>query len=153
MRYLILNHPYTPQPKCKSLPIQRLYFPVSSPPILSPRVKIKKRRTPEGWENKRQKEKYFHASIRSQGGLVHLCLFFFLPLSPLYKVKPPSFVTTSYMTTPELLAIRWRRNVRICGFSKRKGSTYGPQLSSLLADGASDGRALHLTLGVDDLQS
>jgi hypothetical protein len=30
------------------------------------------------------------------------------------------------------------------------GATYGPQLSSLLADGASDGRSLHLTLGVDN---
>lgn len=33
----------------------------------------------------------------------------------------------------------------------RVGSDTGPQLSSLLADGAGDGRALHLTLGVDDL--
>ena len=31
------------------------------------------------------------------------------------------------------------------------GNTYGPQLSSLLSNGASDGGTLHLTLGVDDL--
>jgi len=30
------------------------------------------------------------------------------------------------------------------------GGDTGPQLSSLLGDGASDGRSLHLTLGVDD---
>lgn len=29
--------------------------------------------------------------------------------------------------------------------------TYRPELSGLLADWASDGRSLHLTLGVDDL--
>lgn len=29
--------------------------------------------------------------------------------------------------------------------------TYGPELSSLLTDGTSDGGSLHLTLGVDDL--
>lgn len=42
---------------------------------------------------------------------------------------------------------------KIFSWTRIVGSTYGPQLSSLLADGASDGRALHLTLGVDDLQS
>lgn len=31
------------------------------------------------------------------------------------------------------------------------GGNTGPQLSSLLSDGAGDGRALHLTLGVDNL--
>lgn len=31
-------------------------------------------------------------------------------------------------------------------------ATHGPQLSSLLSDGASDGGSLHLTLGVDDLK-
>jgi hypothetical protein len=34
----------------------------------------------------------------------------------------------------------------------RRGNTYRPELSSLLTDGASDGRTLHLTLGVDDLR-
>lgn len=33
-----------------------------------------------------------------------------------------------------------------------RGGTYGPQLSGFLADGAGDGGALHLTLGVDDLR-
>lgn len=58
-----------------------------------------------------------------------------------------------YMTTPELLAIRCGGRVssvaQVCG---EWFVTYGPQLSSLLTNGASDGRALHLTLGVDDLR-
>lgn len=54
-----------------------------------------------------------------------------------------------YMTTPELLAIRWGGLVASQMDGNR--SAYRPQLSGLLADGASDGRALHLALGVDNL--
>ena len=32
------------------------------------------------------------------------------------------------------------------------GGDTGPELSSLLTDGAGDGGSLHLTLGVDDLE-
>lgn len=59
------------------------------------------------------------------------------------------------MTTPELLAIRCRETLVSMNSSKSSeswGSTYGPQLSGLLADGTGDGGALHLTLGVDDLE-
>jgi hypothetical protein len=35
----------------------------------------------------------------------------------------------------------------------RSRETYRPKLSGLLTDGASDGRALHLTLGVDNLRT
>jgi hypothetical protein len=55
---------------------------------------------------------------------------------------------TPHMTTPELEAIR-------CGAVSAEKTcagraTYRPQLGGLLCDGTSDGRALHLTLGVDD---
>jgi len=53
------------------------------------------------------------------------------------------------MTTPELEAIRWE--VLAADSMRRQEITYGPQLSSLLTDGAGNGGALHLTLGVDDL--
>jgi hypothetical protein len=59
------------------------------------------------------------------------------------------------MTTPELEAIRYSTNISIAQtyMLSRSGNTYRPELSSLLSDGASDGRALHLTLGVDDLRT
>lgn len=46
---------------------------------------------------------------------------------------------------PKMLAFR-ETKVDVDG-----GCAYGPELSSLLSDGASDGGTLHLTLGVDDL--
>jgi len=63
--------------------------------------------------------------------------------------------TTAYITTPELEAIRCGRCISIAWKTIRSRSwrTYGPKLSGLLTDGASDGRTLHLTLGVDDLRT
>ena len=55
---------------------------------------------------------------------------------------------TPHMTTPELEAIRCGRvSAEKTGAGR---ATYRPQLGGLLCDGTSDGRALHLTLGVDD---
>lgn len=63
--------------------------------------------------------------------------------------------TTVYITTPELEAIRCESCVSVAQRDAQRSisrSTYGPKLSSLLGDGASNGGALHLTLGVDNLR-
>lgn len=63
------------------------------------------------------------------------------------------------MTTPEFEAIRCMVDISVCGLTGAsvevvvvlRLETYRPQLGGFLADRASDGRALHFTLGVDDL--
>jgi len=55
------------------------------------------------------------------------------------------------MTTPELLAIRWK-TVSYNFLKREKGVTYWPKFGRLLSDWSCNSRSLHLSLGVDDLQ-
>lgn len=73
-------------------------------------------------------------------------MFVCVPLA-FFRSLAPSTVLRSHCpsTTPNPCEAYLHDDTRV-------GSDTGPQLSSLLTDGASDGRALHLTLGVDDLQ-
>ncbi|KAM6484984.1 hypothetical protein HDV62DRAFT_276682 [Trichoderma sp. SZMC 28011] len=73
MRYLILNHPYTPQPKCKSLPIQRLYFPVSFFPLPCPKEQKNLRK--KGQEAGKKFPRFYKIASRD----LVICLFF-IPL-------------------------------------------------------------------------
>lgn len=59
------------------------------------------------------------------------------------------------MTTPELEAIRCKKPLVDGHKDINLGTlqvTYRPELSSFLSNGTSDGRTLHFTLGVDNLE-
>jgi len=56
------------------------------------------------------------------------------------------------LAQPKKISVSFPKAAPLHDDTRVAGNT-GPELSSLLADGASDGRALHLTLGVDDLES
>ena len=63
------------------------------------------------------------------------------------RVSP---IEALYITTPELEAIRCDMSVMPANIVN--GYTYRPELRSLLTHRTSDGRTLHLALGVDNLR-
>jgi hypothetical protein len=73
-----------------------------------------------------------------------------VPISPvicgrLSRLTESFVLEIPHANNPSPPETRLHDNTRVAGNT-------GPELSSLLADGAGDGRALHLTLGVDDLR-
>lgn len=71
-------------------------------------------------------------------------------VSPAPNFMHASRKEATHITTPEFEAIRCSSLAKI--LKQRHEWTYGPEFGSLLSDRASDSRALHLALRVDDLR-